>query len=170
MNTMMNRLRWYLVLAATLILVVTAGCSTGAAESEPEASDVAAVTEDQPADEHADEDEHDHEAEAEMLTLPEVTAVDLNGEPLRVVATTSIMGDVVAQVGGEVINLTVLMGPGQDPHSYEPAARDLTAVAQADVIFINGWDLEEGLVDDLANIGEGALVVPISANISPLVF
>jgi len=178
MNTMMNRLRWYLLLAATLILVVTAGCSTGAAESEPETSDVAAVTEDESADEHADEadhdhadeDEHDHEAEAEMLTLPEVTAVDLNGEPLRVVATTSIMGDVVAQVGGEVINLKVLVGPGQDPHSYEPAARDLTAVAEAHVIFINGWDLEEGLVDDLANIGEGALVVPISANINPLVF
>jgi ABC-type Zn uptake system ZnuABC Zn-binding protein ZnuA len=94
----------------------------------------------------------------------------LNGEPLRVVATTSLIGDVVAQVGGDAIDLTVLIEPGQDSHSYEPAVQDLTAVSSADVIFINGWNLEEGLVDDLENIGEGALVVPISANIAPLAF
>jgi ABC-type Zn uptake system ZnuABC Zn-binding protein ZnuA len=116
------------------------------------------------------EDEHEHEAEAEMLTLPELNAAELDGEPLRVVATTSIIGDVVAQVGGDAIDLTVLMEPGQDPHSYEPAARDLTAVTNAHVIFVNGWNLEEGLSDDLETIGENAPVVPISANIEPLAF
>ena len=93
-----------------------------------------------------DHDEHDHDAEAEMLMLPEVADAELDGAPLRVVASTSIIGDVVAQVGGDAIDLTVLMGPGQDPHSYEPAARDLTAVAGAHVIFVNGWNLEEGLL------------------------
>jgi len=173
MGTMINQVRWYWAALATLALLVAAvGCSGGAAESEPEVSDTAMADEHaaEADHEHADEAEHDHEAAAEMLLLPEVTAVDLNGDPLRVVATTSIIGDVVAQVGGEAINLTVLMEPGQDPHSYEPAARDLTAVAEADVIFINGWDLEQGLVDDLANIGEDSLVVPISANISPRAF
>ena len=68
------------------------------------------------------------------------------------------------------IGLSVLMGPGQDPHSYEPAARDLTDVALAQVIFVNGWGLEEGLVEDLETIGEGAPVVPVSANIEPLAF
>ncbi len=123
-------------------------------------------------DEEGEEHDHDHEhdEEAEMLTLPELDAAELDGEPLRVVATTSIIGDVVSQVGGDAIDLTVLMGPGQDPHSYEPAAQDLTAVADAHIIFINGWNLEEGLVDDLENIGEDALVVPISANIAPLTF
>ena len=105
-----------------------------------------------------------------MLTLPALAALDLGGEPLRVVATTSIIGDVVAQVGGDAIALTTLMGPGQDPHSYEPAARDLTAVADAHVIFVNGWDLEEGLIEDLISIGENAIIVPISAGIEPLDF
>ena len=86
------------------------------------------------------------------------------------VATTSIIGDVVAQIGGDTIDLTVLMEAGQDPHGYEPAAQDLTAVADAHVIFVNGWGLEEGLADDLESIGEGALIVPISANIEPLAF
>lgn len=112
----------------------------------------------------------DHATDADMLTLPKLTAVELNGAPLKVVATTSIIGDVVAQVGGEAIELTTLMGPGQDPHSFEPSARELTAVADAHVIFVNGWDLEEALVHDLEEIGEGVPIVPISANIEPLAF
>lgn len=86
---------------------------------------------------------------------------------LRVVATTSIIGDVVARVGGDAIELDVLMGPGQDPHGYEPSARDLTRVSDAEVIFVNGWNLEAGLVSVLNQVGEGARVLPISAGITP---
>ncbi len=103
----------------------------------------------------------------EMLTLPDITPLVADGDRLQVVATTSIIGDVVRQVGGEAIDLVVLMPPGQDPHSYQPGAADLTAAADADVIFINGWNLEEGLVDDLVTIGRDAVVVPISAGIEP---
>ena len=84
------------------------------------------------------------------------------GSRSRIVATTSIIGDAVSQVGGDTIALTTLMDAGENPHSYEPAAKDLTAVAEADIIFINGWDLEEALVDDLENIGENAILVPVS--------
>jgi ABC-type Zn uptake system ZnuABC Zn-binding protein ZnuA len=92
----------------------------------------------------------------------------LNGRKLKVVATTSLIGDVVANVGGDAVELVVLMEAGQDPHSYEPAARDLTAAAEADVLFVNGWGLEQGLANDLATIGEDALVVAVSAGIEPL--
>lgn len=108
------------------------------------------------------------EIDSDVLTLPVLEMVQLNGEPLRVVATTSIIGDVVAQVGGDAITLTTLIDAGQDPHSYEPAARDLTAVSQAHVIFINGWNLEEALVEDLEQIGESGFIIPISAGITPL--
>lgn len=104
------------------------------------------------------------------LSLPALRPVALDDRPLRVVATTSIIGDVVAQVGGDAIALTTLMGPGQDPHSYQPAAADLTSAANADVIFVNGWSLEEGLAADLAVIGENAVIVPVSAGILPLPF
>jgi ABC-type Zn uptake system ZnuABC Zn-binding protein ZnuA len=108
--------------------------------------------------------------EGGVLTLPMLEPVDLGGGKLRVVATTSLIGDVVAQVGGAAIELTTLMEPGQDPHSYEPGARELTAVADAHVIFVNGWDLEESLIGDLENIGGTVAVVPVSANITPLTF
>ena len=102
-----------------------------------------------------------------VLTLPPVPELTADGEPLQVLATTSIIGDVVRQVGGDAINLVVLMPPGQDPHSFQPGAADLTAAADADVIFVNGWNLEEGLVEDLNNIGREAVIVPVSAGIVP---
>ncbi len=108
------------------------------------------------------------EANNGLLTLPDLSAVELGEDRLQVVATTSIIGDVVGQVGGDLIELTTLIGPGRDPHSYKPAARDLATVANAHVVFINGWDLEEGLAADLANIGREVPIVPISANIRPL--
>lgn len=109
--------------------------------------------------------------EEARLELPQLAPVESDdGRALQVVATTSIIGDVVGQVGGDALELTTLMGPGQDPHSYEPSTADLTQVAEADVIFINGWDLEEGLVDDLETIAGEAPLVPISANITPLAF
>jgi ABC-type Zn uptake system ZnuABC Zn-binding protein ZnuA len=110
------------------------------------------------------------EDESNILVLPELSAVELDGKPLKVVATTSMIGDVVAQVGGQAIDLTILMGAGQDPHSYKPGAQELTAVADADVIFVNGWDLEESLARDLVDIGGGTPIVPISAKIVPLTF
>jgi ABC-type Zn uptake system ZnuABC Zn-binding protein ZnuA len=104
------------------------------------------------------------------LSLPELQPVELNGERLRVAATTSLIGDVVSQVGGEAIELTTLMEAGQDPHSYEPAAGDLAAVAKSQIIFVNGWNLEEGLLDDLVNVSEGAPMVPVAAGIEPRIF
>lgn len=114
--------------------------------------------------------ESTHETEEGILTLPALEAANLAGAPLKVIATTSIIGDVVAQVGDNSIDLTILMQPGQDPHSYEPGARELTAVADADIIFVNGWDLEETLIHRLEEIGAGVPIVPISANITPLSF
>jgi ABC-type Zn uptake system ZnuABC Zn-binding protein ZnuA len=105
---------------------------------------------------------------AAELAIPALTPPALAGRPLRVVTTTSVIGDVVARVGGEAIDLTVLLEPGEDSHSYLPGAQDLVAVSNADVIFVNGWHLEGALAEDLATAGPDVLVVPISAGIDPL--
>ncbi len=113
-------------------------------------------------------DQGPEQFDSNMLSLPIVEPVQLDGQPLRIIATTSIIGDVVANVGGSEVELTTLMAHEQDPHSFEPGARELAAVAAADVIFVNGWDLEEGLVDDLATIAGETPVVAVGANIDPL--
>jgi len=66
-----------------------------------------------------------------------------NGDRLvKVVATTSIVFDVVKQVGGDTIDLDLLLPLGTDPHSFEPTPQDMTKLSNADVIFINGAGLE----------------------------
>ncbi|MDX1664794.1 MAG: metal ABC transporter substrate-binding protein [Candidatus Promineifilaceae bacterium] len=157
-----------LLLTLLLLLALSAVGCTGAAE--PQAG--AQVQEDEHMeDEHGhDEDDHEHE-EAGVLALPDLAPAELAaGEQLRVVATTSIIGDVAAQVGGDTIELVTLMQPGQDPHSYQPSPATLAEVGGADVILVNGWDLEEGLLSELANAAEGVPLVPVSAGIEPLAF
>jgi len=90
------------------------------------------------------------------------------GQRLHVVATTSIVGDVVGQVGGEAIDLHVLMPLGVDPHTYEPAPRDIQAIAEANVVFLSGLGLEEALLPRLVNAGGEASLVSLSEGIAPL--
>ncbi len=98
---------------------------------------------------------------------PALSPVPLGaGERLRVVATTTILGDVVARVGGEAIQLTVLLPVGADPHTYEPRPADLTTIAQAHVLFANGLGLEEFLEPTLRNVGN-VPVVSVSEGIQP---
>lgn len=64
---------------------------------------------------------------------------------LTVVASTSIIGDVARQIGGDSISLTVLLPVGTDPHSYEPRPQDVANLTDADVVLFNGFGLEETL-------------------------
>lgn len=61
---------------------------------------------------------------------------------LKVVATTTMVADMVAEVGGDAVTVAGLMGPGVDPHLYNPTASDVNKVASAKVIFFNGLMLE----------------------------
>jgi ABC-type Zn uptake system ZnuABC Zn-binding protein ZnuA len=95
--------------------------------------------------------------------MPSLSPVALGaGERLRVVATTSIVADVVRNVGGERIDLTTLMPLGTDPHAFQPTPQDAAAVADAHVVFANGAGLEAFLADLLESAGAGATVVPVS--------
>ena len=85
---------------------------------------------------------------------------------LQVVATTTIVGDVVRAVGGDAIALTVLLPPGVDPHTFEPTPQDVAAVADAAVVFANGAGLEGFLEPLLQNAGGEARLVFVSEGIA----
>lgn len=87
---------------------------------------------------------------------------------IKVVATTNIVGDVVSQVGGQLIDLTVLIPPGADPHSFQPTPQDMARVVDAQVIFINGAGLETFMQALLENSGSQARQVEVSAGIQLL--
>ena len=65
-----------------------------------------------------------------------------DGDTLNVLATTPMMGEFVSQVGGDNINLTILMPPEANPHTYDPSPQDATTIAEADLIFFTGLKYE----------------------------
>jgi len=69
-----------------------------------------------------------------------------NGK-LNIVTTTTMITDLVKNVGGEHINLQGLMGSGVDPHLYKASEGDVTKLSDADIIFYNGLHLEGKLVE-----------------------
>ncbi|HUH58701.1 MAG TPA: metal ABC transporter substrate-binding protein [Candidimonas sp.] len=77
------------------------------------------------------------------LAAPSVFAVDR--PPLRVVASFSVLGDMVKEIGGEHVALTTIVGPNADAHSFEPTPQDVKALSQAQVLVINGLDFEAWL-------------------------
>ncbi len=63
-------------------------------------------------------------------------------DPIPVVATFSILGDLVKQIGGKHISLATLVGPDGDAHVYKPTPADAKAVSNAKVLFVNGLEFE----------------------------
>jgi manganese/zinc/iron transport system substrate-binding protein len=84
---------------------------------------------------------------------------------VRVTTTTSMIADLVKNVGGERVEVRGLMGPGIDPHLYKASEGDLHAIEKADVIFYNGLHLEAGLGQVLERMGEWKRVIAVSDNI-----
>lgn len=83
---------------------------------------------------------------------------------LKVVATTNIVGDVVSQVAGDAVDLTVLIPLGGNPHGYTPTPRDTGRIEAGDVVFTNGFGLEEQLLEVVEANATGS-VVAVSRNI-----
>lgn len=70
------------------------------------------------------------------------SSLDSDNGKLNVVATTGQITDAIANVGGDAINLTGLLGPGVDPHLYVPTESNVATLSRADLIVYNGLDLE----------------------------
>jgi len=80
-----------------------------------------------------------------LLTPPSFAQTPVSGEPVQAVASFSILGDLVKNVGGEAVAVTTLIDPGVDAHTYDPAPADLVVLAEANVIFENGLGFEPWL-------------------------
>ena len=89
---------------------------------------------------------------------------------LKIVASHSILGDVVNNVVGDVADVSLLMPAGTDPHSFEPTPSDLISIAQADLVFINGAFFEEGLLESIENAGEDVPLIEVSACVTIIEF
>jgi manganese/zinc/iron transport system substrate-binding protein len=83
-------------------------------------------------------------------------------ERLQVVATTGIIGDVAARIGGESVAVTSLMGPGVDPHLYKARAGDVRRLARADLVLYHGLHLEAAMGEVLSELGKRQATVAVT--------
>ena len=104
-----------------------------------------------------------------MLLMPNALAAQTPGagEPLHVVASFSVLGDLVKDVGGDAVQVTTLIGPGVDAHTYDPAPSDLVVLEGADVVFENGLGFEPWLDRFFESAQPSAARIVVSEGITP---
>ncbi|MCS5478566.1 zinc ABC transporter substrate-binding protein [Corynebacterium sp. YIM 101645] len=78
--------------------------------------------------------------------------------PLTVYATTGYLADAVATIAPDA-EVTTMVGPGGDPHTYQPSTRDIETMRSADLVLWNGLHLEAQMIDQLESLGERQLAV-----------
>ena len=146
----------YRLCAFIVGLLLLAGCvvppGLATMDQEPATAD---MVDDPVQDEHAPTD-----------SLPALTPVDLaEGSRLQVVASTNIIADVVAKVGGDSIDIFSLIPIGADPHSFEPTPRDLVLLNEAHVIFVTGLGLEEQVEPIIDSLDSEGVMVSVNTGV-----
>ena len=83
-------------------------------------------------------------------------------ERLKVVATTGMIADAARQVGGDLVEVRNLMGPGVDPHAYRQTRSDIVALTRADLVLWHGLFLEAQMEDFMRSLSERRMVVAVA--------
>ena len=89
-------------------------------------------------------------------------------KPLKVVATFSILGDMVSRIGGDRVSVTALVGPDGDTHVYRPTPAAARTVSEADILVFNGLHFEGWLDRLIETTGFSGVRVIATAGIEPL--
>ena len=103
-----------------------------------------------------------------ILLVLSVTGPAAAADRIQVVASFSILGDMVRQVTGDLAEVTTIVGPDADAHVYEPSTSDAKAVAGADVIFVNGLGFETWSNTLIETSGGDAQVFVATEGVEPL--
>ncbi len=95
-------------------------------------------------------------------------AAPAHADKLKVVASFSILGDMVQQVTGDLVSVATIVGPDADAHVYTPNIKDARAVAEADVIFVNGIGFETWSKTLIETSGTKAKVYVATEGVTPV--
>ncbi len=89
------------------------------------------------------------------------------GKKLKIVATTSLISEMISSIGGDAIEVQGLMGAGVDPHLYKASEGDVNLLYNADIIFYNGLHLEGKMQDILEKMmHNGIITIAVSDTLS----
>jgi manganese/iron transport system substrate-binding protein len=86
----------------------------------------------------------------------------------RVLATTTMIAEAAARLGGDCVQVVGLLPVGGDPHVYEPVPRDVRQVAESDLVLYNGFGLEGWLDRLIRNAGGQRRIVELASGLTPI--
>lgn len=102
------------------------------------------------------------------LALLAAVAAPVQAERIAVVATFSVLGDLVRQIGGDQVTVTTLVGPDGDTHVFQPSPADAGAVAKARLLVVNGLGFEGWMDRLLEATNFKGVVVTVTEGVDPL--
>jgi zinc/manganese transport system substrate-binding protein len=105
-----------------------------------------------------------------VITLTSLGAAAAFAEPLKVVASFTIIADFARNVGGNRVAVTTIVGPDGDAHVYEPKPADAVAMVGADVVLVNGLHFEGFLQRLVEASATKASIVTLTAGVTPINF
>ena len=149
-----------LLAVLTIVAAILSACGDDAEEVAPPTTSAAPAVQSAPtsAPQPAPQPTAPPVAQATVAPPPTATAQPQVSSPspqpadmpmLSVVSTSNIVGDWVKRVGGERVTSFSLLPPDADPHTFQPGARDVANVADADLVFSVGLSLEAGWLEEL---------------------
>jgi len=109
----------------------------------------------------------DPNSTAQKKTANNASPTVANVDAPKVVATTTILCDMVRQIAQETVNLTCLLKPGVDGHVYQPVPQDRKAIETAQLIFYSGYDFEPGLIKLIKSTSNPAPKIAVAEKAVP---
>ena len=105
-------------------------------------------------------------------TAPPAATPEPPAEKLSVVTTSNIVADWVREIGGDRVDVFPLLPPNADPHSFQPGAQDIARIADADLVFSVGLQLEGGWLEELLDNAarDHDTIVAVGDSVDPIDF
>ena len=103
-----------------------------------------------------------------VIAMANPSWADSSGAKVNVVASFSILGDMVTEVAGDKANVTTIVGPDADAHLYQPNTGDAVAVTEADLVIVNGMGFETWSAELIKTSGTKATIAVATDGITPL--
>ncbi|WIY27038.1 zinc ABC transporter substrate-binding protein [Parasedimentitalea psychrophila] len=97
-----------------------------------------------------------------LMSLPVVVGAARAEAPLKIVATTGMIADAARQIGGDLVQVRGLMGPGVDPHAYRQTRSDIVAMTRADLVLWHGLYLEAQMGEFFHDLARKRQVVAVA--------
>ena len=159
-----NKLKFLIpLLALTLVLAVACGSEEPAVQQPAETGDgssPAAVAGQQ------------QSAPLQVASQQQLPSADPENAVLNVVTTSNIVADWIRVVGQDRVQVSSLLPPNADPHTYQPGAQDIARIADADLVISVGLSLEAGWLNELVENAaqDPDAIVEIGSEVDPIDF